>query len=288
MDTSLNKEEALPQSFLATVKAQLHSKLQQFKESTQFKCDKSFTAKATFIAVFGTFLILNGIFGIVMPRSPDIDCIDDKLMSLTNTFNSFFSNNTSSKHALVIIGSLCVDIVFVATVLYWLLFAKTWRFMVAFVVFSVVKVLTHYMFNFSFPEGYVWDYPGFPSLLVSYGKTNTFFYSSYVGIPVICALEWRKNGVLFLMVVCLAVSCFESFTVFVTRAHYSIDIISGLVFAHYFFMLSDKVLTKYVDESWVALEKKQPDIEGDVLAMPQNSVEQSLLYKDANDSQNKV
>lgn len=277
MDTVHSNAEGSPQSLVDSTKSKIQSLVQQFKESTKFKCDRSFTAKATFIAVFGTFLILNGIFGIVMPRSPDIDCVDDKLMTLTDSFNSFFANNNAGRHALIIIGSLSVDIVFVLTVLYWVLFGKSWRLMVTYLMFSIVKVFSQAVFQFELPVGYIWDDPGFPSLIVNYQKAPVFFYSSYVGVPVICGLEWRKNGCLFLMVVCFAVACFESFTVFVTRVHFSIDIISGIVFAHYFYILSDTLFAKYVDESFFALEKKPTDVEKDVLAMEQQPVEQLLV-----------
>lgn len=277
MDTVHSNAEGSSQSLVDSAKSKIQSLYQQFKESTQFKCDRSFTVKATFIAVFGTFLILNGIFGIVMPRNPNIDCVDDKLMTLTDSFNSFFANNNAGRHALIIIGSLSVDIVFVFTVLYWVLFGKSWRLMVTYLMFSIVKVFSQAVFQFELPDGYIWDDPGFPSLLVNYQKAPVFFYSSYVGVPVICGLEWRKNGCLFFMVVCFAVACFESFTVFVTRVHFSIDIISGIVFAHYFYILSDTLFAKYVDESFFALEKKSTDVEKDILTMEQQPVEQLLV-----------
>ena len=46
-----------------------------------------------------------------------------------------------------------------------------------------------------FPEGYLWEYPGFISLTVPYGKTNDFFYSGHVGGALISTLEWKANGI---------------------------------------------------------------------------------------------
>ena len=273
MDTSHNKEEDSAQSF----SAKLQSLWKRFKESSQFECDKNFIAKVSFFCVFGGLLILNSAFGMLISRSTDVNCVDDKIMTLADSFNAFFVKNVSSRHALVIIGSLCVDLVFVVTVLHWVLFGKSWRLMVTYLMFSIVKVISQALFQLTFPEGYSWDYPGFPSLLVNYHNTYAFFYSSYVGVPVICALEWRKNGHLFFMVVCFAVACFESFTVFVTRVHYTIDIVSAIIFAHYFYILSDKLFAKYVDESCLALDKKPLDITNDKLELQGNSVEQLLV-----------
>ena len=39
------------------------------------------------------------------------------------------------------------------------------------------------------PEGFYWNYPGFPSLFVPYGMTTDFIYSGHVGILIICMME---------------------------------------------------------------------------------------------------
>ena len=90
------------------------------------------------------------------------------------------------------------------------------------------------------PEGYDWDYPGFFSLYCPYGKTNDFFYSGHCGICHIFFLEfwavgWHVHSLFALLVLLL-----ETFTMIVLRAHYTIDIVSGIAFAHYFFIMAEK------------------------------------------------
>ena len=46
------------------------------------------------------------------------------------------------------------------------------------------------IFLMRFPDGYAWDYPGFPSLTVPYPKTNDFFYSGHVGGALLAGLEY--------------------------------------------------------------------------------------------------
>lgn len=41
-----------------------------------------------------------------------------------------------------------------------------------------------------FPPGYLWDYPGFPSLVVPYGATNDFFYSGHAGGATLVMFEY--------------------------------------------------------------------------------------------------
>lgn len=94
-----------------------------------------------------------------------------------------------------------------------------------------------------YPDGYLWEYPGIPSVTVSYLKTNDFFFSGHVGFPIIIGMECHKLNKKYLMVFCLFTSLFEACTMIVTRGHYIIDIITGLGMAHYFYMIVDKYIT---------------------------------------------
>ena len=89
-----------------------------------------------------------------------------------------------------------------------------------------------------FPEGYNFEDPGVPSLTVSYLFTNDFFYSGHVGFPIIFALEYYRKGLNFMIIPCICVSLFESFTMIVTRGHYFIDLVFGVIFAHYSFKIA--------------------------------------------------
>lgn len=50
------------------------------------------------------------------------------------------------------------------------------------------------------PSGYIWEYPGFPSLVVPYGATNDFFFSGHVAGQVITILEFRNNKMWYMEV----------------------------------------------------------------------------------------
>jgi hypothetical protein len=91
-----------------------------------------------------------------------------------------------------------------------------------------------------FPDGYLWDFPGFYSVTVPYGKTNDFFFSGHIGCCMICfcefkAVNWNKFAYfsIFTMV-------FQFSLMIALRGHYMIDLVSGIVFAHYFWLLSER------------------------------------------------
>jgi hypothetical protein len=76
------------------------------------------------------------------------------------------------------------------------------------------------------PSGH---YPGFPSLLVTYGVANDYFFSG-----ILRSQSWlrRKSlalGRRWLTGLAVFVVVFESLTVLVLRAHYTMDVFTGMV-----------------------------------------------------------
>lgn len=248
-----------------------------------FHCDRGLLIKIVFTLVLGTFIIINGVYGFVMPRNPKVQCLDDKLMKLTDPLNDFFANNKPYKNALIITSSVCMDFVTITTALYWLFYTQSWRIIVTVLLFYGCRGIIQFIFQFSFPEGFIWEYPGFPSLVVNYDKTNDFFYSGHVGMPLIAALEWRKNGFTIPAIVCVFVSCLEGFTVFITRTHYSIDIIAGIVFAHYFYLISDWLFSTYIDKRFGLREKKEKKV-GEMTSVVYDEAFDKVVSKELSES----
>jgi hypothetical protein len=74
----------------------------------------------------------------------------------------------------------------------FVIYGKTWRLPIALIMFYLLRMIVQKLFLLRYPEGYLWDYPGFPSLVVPYGKTNDFFYSGHVGGACVMMLEFRS------------------------------------------------------------------------------------------------
>jgi len=60
-------------------------------------------------------------------------------------------------------------------------YSTTWRFVLAMLVFYVLRAITTHIYMVEIPKGYNWAFPGVFSLVVPYGKTADFFYSGHVG-----------------------------------------------------------------------------------------------------------
>lgn len=106
-----------------------------------------------------------------------------------------------------------------------------------------------------FPEGYLWENPGFPTLTISYLRTSDFFFSGHVGFPIIMAAECYKLNKKFIMMICFFTCLVEAFTMVVTRGHYIIDLITGLIVSHYVYILVDKFIY-LLDESCIGMGEK--------------------------------
>jgi hypothetical protein len=220
------------------------------------RCDRGLLYKVVFVVILITFLIINGMYAIMLPKNDNINCYDDKIFNLLESFNNFLHNHKGYRNALLIASSVCIDLVTVSVTLYWLFFTKSWRMISTILMFYGFRAVIQLNFQLKFPEGFIWEYPGFPSLIVNYDKTNDFFYSGHVGMPLIAALEWRKNGYTKPVIFCVFTSCFEAFMLFIGRVHYTIDVIAGVAFAHYFYMINDWLFSTYIDKM-LGLQDKQ-------------------------------
>ena len=96
------------------------------------------------------------------------------------------------------------------------------------------------------PSTYIWQYPGLPSLFVPYSHGD-FFYSGHVGLVLAVALELFNYKINWLAIIALVFNFFNAFTLIVTRAHYSVDIVAGLLISHYFYIIAG-YLSNYLDK----------------------------------------
>lgn len=92
----------------------------------------------------------------------------------------------------------------------------------------------------TYPYEYIWEFPGIYSLSVTYGIYNSFYFSQYLGLGLIHFLEFRDHEYHKLKYAMgLTLLCMTMMLIF-CRAQYSIDILGGFIFGHYFWMLAER------------------------------------------------
>lgn len=156
--------------------------------------------------------------------------IGDGLFELTAPINAFLHENVYWAKALLISSSLVIDLLGVfllASAIFGPSMRPFWGLLSIFALRQVCQGLC----ALPPPEGMIWENPGFPSLLVTYGVSNDLFFSGHTAIAVYGATELarlRFRGARWLG---LAIALFEASTVIVLRAHYTMDVFTGAVTA---------------------------------------------------------
>ena len=169
------------------------------------------------------------------------NCIYDRIFDLTAPINDFFNNNKEPRNAILIFSSFLIDVLLLWFSIRYALLGRSSRQLIFFMLFYLSRSVVQSFFLMKMPQGNCWDYPGFPSLTVSYEKTSDFFYSGHVGVVLFCGLENKHLGNLYMMWVSFFVCGIEFCVMIAMRGHYSIDLIFGLIFSHYSWIVSEWV-----------------------------------------------
>jgi hypothetical protein len=93
------------------------------------------------------------------------------------------------------------------------------------------------------PPNAIWHDPGFPSLLVTYSVANDYFFSGHTAIAVLALTELARSKKHWLTALAVVVVLFEIVTVLALRAHYTMDVFTGVVTALYAAYLADFIST---------------------------------------------
>lgn len=223
------------------------------------KRQRIFIARIFFIALALCTAIVNSITGVGIPTN-NIDCMWDGLFALTSPLNEFFIANSLLRHLLLIFSSFLIDVQYLFFCFHYAFFGNSARPLIFLTIFYLFRMFIQSIFMMRYPEGMAWDYPGIPSFSISYAYTTDFFFSGHVGILVFTSLENHCNKNYKMMVLSIFSVIVEFNVMVVLRGHYSIDLISGMIFGHYFWGIANKLANKSeeVYRRIANKEKKQP------------------------------
>lgn len=164
-------------------------------------------------------------------------CYHDLVFDKLEWMNHLVNTSSVIRTFLQITSSLLMDGLYLAMFVNWVFSGRSSRLIVAMITFYAVRGITMGYFLLGFPEGYTWDSPGFPSIIVPYGVTSDFFYSGHCGFLTILGAEWYTLGYVKMSIFTHITTVYMAFVMLVCRIHYSIDITTGIVFAHYIYII---------------------------------------------------
>jgi hypothetical protein len=164
--------------------------------------------------------------------------ISDRILDFTAPLHAFFTRRARWANTLLIASSLLIDALGLFIFAHAILGPSIRPFLGLFILF-VLRQGCQGVCALPCPEGMIWRYPGFPSLFVTYGVSTDLFFSGHTALAVYGCLELAHYGGVAAAVAGVAIALFEVATVFVLRAHYTMDVFAGAVTALWVWTVAD-------------------------------------------------
>jgi hypothetical protein len=152
--------------------------------------------------------------------------IGDGLHRLTAPLNAYLHGAPHAANALLIASSALIDAIALFLLGSWI-FAGNLRPFLGLGMLLITRQVMQALCSLPAPPGIIWHDPAFPSLLVTYGVANDFFFSGHTAIAVFGAMELARLRRAWLTAVAICVVLFEIAAVLVLRAHYTMDVFTG-------------------------------------------------------------
>ncbi len=156
--------------------------------------------------------------------------IGDGLLAWTAPINHYLDQHHAACNALLITSSGIIDLLGIFLLASWI-FGTTVRPFLGLVVLLGLRQLMQAIVALPSPPNTLWHDPGFPSLLVTYRVGNDYFFSGHTAMAVLGATELIRIGKRWLSAVAILIIVFEITAVLVLRAHYTMDVFTGLIAA---------------------------------------------------------
>ena len=166
--------------------------------------------------------------------------IGDGLHVLSAPVNQYLNESPSVANGLLILSSAVVDLMALFILAEWL-FGRSVRPLLGLVMLLGLRQAMQALCTLPKPDNMIWHYPGFPSLLVTYGVANDFFFSAHTAIAVLAATELARLGRRWLKILAVFMVVFVAATVLVLRVHYTMDVFTAVITALYVAHLSEKI-----------------------------------------------
>ncbi len=203
-------------------------------EATQRAKDRRIARKKALVArILITFAALAIWFwtqSLLGARSSPAEGIGDWLHRLTAPLNAYLHGAPRAANALLIASSALIDAIAIFLLASWI-FAGKLRPFLGLGMLLITRQLMQALCSLPAPPGIIWHDPGFPSLLVTYGVANDFFFSGHTAIAVFGAIELARLRREWLTALAVCVLLFEVAAVLVLRAHYTMDVFTGALAA---------------------------------------------------------
>ncbi|HZZ43683.1 MAG TPA: phosphatase PAP2-related protein [Tepidisphaeraceae bacterium] len=203
------------------------------------------TLPPTSIIAIRSALVIGGIAlwyatqSLLAKRTPKVAHelpLTDGIHVLTASLHHRYATNTRAGNRLLISSSLIIDLLGIYLIGFALL-GPTIRPYLGLVLLFSLRQICQLLCPLPAPAGMVWRYPGVPAILVTYGTANDLFFSGHTAIAVYAAATLASHHGPYALALGLLIATFEATTVLILRAHYTMDVFTGIITALYVFSI---------------------------------------------------
>ena len=160
---------------------------------------------------------------------PSTGAIGDAVLDQLSNVHDYLAAHAGARNVLLISSSAVIDVLGIF-LLASSIVGRSMRPFVGLLILFALRQICQAICVLPKPEGMLWGYPGFPSLLVTYSVGNDLFFSGHTAISVYGAFELARKS-RWLAPVGVLIVVFEVFTVLALRAHWTMDVYAGAVTA---------------------------------------------------------
>ena len=153
--------------------------------------------------------------------------LGDRVHDWTAPWLDWLHARPQAANGLLIVTSALIDLCGLA-LLVVSVFGSTLRPFLALILLFGCRQICQLLITLPPPPRIIWRDPGFPSLLVTYGVSNDFFFSGHTAIAFLGAIEVAQLGHPLLTSVAFIVAAGQALAVLVLRAHYTMDVVAAV------------------------------------------------------------
>lgn len=177
------------------------------------------------------------ILGKRVPKVTNEVPLTDGIHLMSARIHRRYATNIAAGNRLLILSSLVIDLLGLYIIGSAVL-GESIRPYLGLVMVFALRQICQMLCPLPAPSGMVWRYPGVPAILVTYGTANDLFFSGHTAIAVYGAATLAGHYGTAGLVIGILIALFEAGTVLVLRAHYTMDVFTGIVCALWVYSLS--------------------------------------------------
>ena len=172
--------------------------------------------------------------------SPPQGTIFDRLHVWTTPINQYFHEHPQAANIVLISTSLWID----ASILFLCLralFGPSIRPFLELFFFALYRECLQFLVTLPVPQGIIWEYPGFPSLMVNYSVQHDLYFSGHTGVALLIMAEFVRTKLKWFSAISFLFFGYVVMTIISFRIHYTMDVFTGVLVALYVIYTSERL-----------------------------------------------